>query len=208
MEIGFFQRGLYYLIALVISFSIHEFAHAYSAVKAGDNTPKMYGRLTLNPAAHLDPIGAIFLVIMAFIGFGIAWGKPVPVNPNNFKSPKKDDIVVSLSGIFMNFCIAFLAGLVLRFLGESIPKSAFLFFYILVNVNVWLAIFNLIPIPPLDGSHVLMHLLPYNTARAYANFVARYSMFIFLGFIFLLRTPFGLIIILPIEKLVKLFSGV
>ena len=196
--------GLYYLIALLISFTIHEFAHALAALRAGDDTAKRKGRLSLNPIDHLDPIGAIFLVIMAFMGFGIAWGKPVPINPGNFKNPKRDEIIVSLAGIFFNLCLATIAGLTFRYFNGIVPKSTAAFFLILTNVNVWLAVFNLIPIPPLDGSHVLMNLMPYKSARAYADFMARYGLFVFFGFLLVLMNTniLGSIIVFLVELII------
>ena len=143
------QRGIYFLIALLIGFSVHEYAHALIAYKCGDNTAKLEGRLTLNPAKHLDAVGAIFLLFMAFAGFGLAWGKPVPVNINNLNNPRRDEMLVSVAGICANLITALLAGLWVRLFSHSMPDSAIAFFVILVSVNVSLAIFNLIPIYPI-----------------------------------------------------------
>ena len=202
---GNIQYSIYFLLALLLALSIHEYAHALAAVRAGDNTPKRAGRLTLNPMAHLDIMGALFLVFMAFAEFGVAWGKPVPVNPNNFRNPKRDEFIVSIAGIFFNLCLAAFSGFMIRY--SSMPDSAVVFFQILIRVNVWLAIFNLIPIYPLDGSRILMLCLPYSKAMAYQNFMIRYNMMIFLGFILFLYSPFRVILTLPIEILTKLFGG-
>lgn len=138
---------LVYIISLVIALTIHEAAHAYSAYLAGDNTPKMMGRLTLNPLAHLDLWGSIFMLIA---GFG--WGKPVIVNPKNFTNPKMDYITTSLAGPVSNFLLAAILGLGLRFL--PLNDLWQIIFSIVIFFNLALMIFNLLPIPPLDGSKV------------------------------------------------------
>ena len=137
---------VYLFITLVISLSIHEFAHAYSAYRAGDDTAKRAGRMTVNPIAHFDIIGFIFLVLMAFSRFPFAYGKPVPVDPSNYKNPRRDDILVSLWGPLSNICLAIVSAIIFRFFKESSPESLLYFLLIMVQVNISLAIFNLIPI--------------------------------------------------------------
>lgn len=182
---------VYLFITLIISLSIHEFAHAYSAYRAGDSTAKLNGRMTINPIAHFDIIGFIFLLLMAFSSFPFAYGKPVPVDPSNYKNPRRDDILVSLWGPLSNICLAILCGILFRLFNQVVPMSVGYFLLIMVQVNICLAIFNLIPLYPLDGSHILINILPWQQAQAYQNFMARYFIYIFIGFIILINTPLG-----------------
>ncbi len=192
---GFLLFMLYRAPAVLLAISMHEFAHGYAAFKAGDPTAKLYGRLTINPLKHMDVMGTIFLFL-----FGFGWAKPVPVNPNNFKNPKKDDIVVSLAGITVNF-ILFLLSMLLsvivgRFLYRNPLNSGAIYNYFLnaqsdgffvqlipeyaeallpfiktpwllhiqrillhsMLINLGLCLFNILPLPPLDGFHVLNQL--------------------------------------------------
>jgi len=136
------------LAALLVAITIHEFAHAWTANYYGDPTAKLMGRLSFNPLVHLDLIGTIFLLVA---GFG--WGKPVMVNPNNFKNPKLDNITVSLAGPMSNLLLAVILGIILRFV--PLPGNVSSILVIIVFFNLVLMIFNLIPIPPLDGSKIL-----------------------------------------------------
>lgn len=151
---------IYILPAILPAISLHEFAHGYMSYRLGDNTPKMDGRLTLNPFKHLDPWGTLCLVV-----FRMGWAKPVRINVRNYKKPKRDIILVSLAGPVMNFILAFIS-LVLYGLfwknGSSHAVAAYLENVCLYSavVNVGLGVFNLIPIPPLDGSNVLGELFP------------------------------------------------
>lgn len=140
-------------LALVISLSIHEFAHAYISMKLGDYTAKYLGRVTLNPTAHLDPVGTVLLLIA---GFG--WGKPVPFNPLNLKNPKRDAALISIAGPMSNFILA----VVFSIFAHIFPQSSLLggFVYLVVYFNLALGIFNLIPIHPLDGFKVVNGILP------------------------------------------------
>ena len=151
------------LPGIIIALTVHEFAHGYAAFVLGDNTAKKAGRLTLNPLAHIDPWGFVALMIA---GFG--WAKPVPVNPSKFKNPVRDDIIVSLAGITANIILAFLFTGILKFemtyAPELFENTWGQLFYAFLTYSIWinliLCFFNLIPLPPLDGSHVLMHMLP------------------------------------------------
>ena len=135
----------------LLGISIHEFSHGLAADRLGDNTPRLQGRLTLNPAKHLDPIGFLCLLV-----FGFGWAKPVMINPRNFKNPRRDDAIVSLAGPISNFLIAFLfMGLIKLTINTSLSPTAIDVFYGTVMVNLMLMVFNLIPIPPLDWHHIL-----------------------------------------------------
>ncbi|MCX6719808.1 MAG: site-2 protease family protein, partial [Candidatus Staskawiczbacteria bacterium] len=144
----------------------HELAHGYVAYGLGDPTAKYEGRLTLNPLKHLDPFGSIILPLLLFIAgspFLFGWAKPVPINPYNFTDKKYGEIKVSIAGPASNFALAIFFGLILRFIPNIFlfgnPGIAIALSYI-VAINIWLGVFNLIPIPPLDGSWILFSFLP------------------------------------------------
>jgi Zn-dependent protease len=158
------QSTIFFLLALVISIPFHEFCHAWSAYELGDSTARRMGRMTLNPIAHFDPLGALMILFMAIAGFGIGWGKPVPVNPYNLRgNPRVSMGLTSAAGPFSNLFLAAVFAIPLR-LGLHLPNLLGQFLGILVIVNVSLALFNLIPLPPLDGFGVLQGLL--GTVRA------------------------------------------
>lgn len=150
-----------WLVAILFSLTVHEFAHAFAATMQGDPTAKLMGRLTFNPMAHIDTMGFLSLLL---VGFG--WGKPVPVNPVYFKNKRWGDTLVALAGPLANFISIVIFGIILRIMISTTNLSpnnlliSFLFFMIMINVV--LGIFNLIPLPPLDGSHILFDLLPSN----------------------------------------------
>ncbi len=158
-------------VVLLFSCCVHEFAHAWTANMCGDDTARLSGRMTLNPVVHIDPIGTIVFPLMAIISgipFLFGWAKPVPVNPSRFHNYRRDDIIVSMSGIVSNLLLAFLAATMLRsiyvFWGGQFASPVIFILRYLMLINVVLAVFNLIPIPPLDGSRVLYHYLPLRTA--------------------------------------------
>lgn len=181
---------------IVIAMVIHEFSHARVAYALGDYTPKMDGRLTLNPAAHVDLIGLIMLFLVHF-----GWAKPVRINPMNFSNPRRDDILVSLAGPASNLITAFVFTIILVMLVKlhvSFTEGLLVVFQLIIVYNINFAIFNMLPIPPLDGSHILRNLLPYNLAQAYAQ-LERYS-FIFL--IIILATPILSYVFVPLQRFI------
>lgn len=148
-----------FLLALVISISFHECAHAWSSYELGDTTARRMGRLTLNPLVHFDPLGALMLVYMAVAGRGLGWGKPVPVNPQNLRGNRRVSMgLTAAAGPFSNLVLAALAAIPLR-LGLHLPGVVAQILLTLVVTNVSLAVFNLLPIPPLDGFSVVQGLL-------------------------------------------------
>lgn len=188
---------LFQIVAFIFAISVHESAHAWMANLRGDPTARMLGRITLNPIKHIDPVGTVLLPLIAMLtGFPLlGWAKPTPVNPKNFQNPVLDDILTAVVGPISNFAVVTLATIVLAGialvsnLGRSIihflpfvypnrldlltsqttsilmPIS--LFIYEVAIINIVLGVFNLIPVPPLDGSHVLRHLLPDPAQRVY-----------------------------------------
>lgn len=146
---------LLFLPGILLGISVHEFSHGYAAVKLGDNTPLLQGRITLNPLSHLDPLGFLCLLL-----FGFGWAKPVMVNNRNFKNPRRDDAIVSLAGPAANFLVAALFTFFMKLAYTFLPYtlSNQIIFEVLrgtVYINLVLMVFNLIPIPPLDGHHIL-----------------------------------------------------
>lgn len=181
---------------LIIAMVIHEYAHARTADALGDPTPRMMGRLTLNPVAHIDPVGLIMLFLVRF-----GWAKPVIIDPRHFKNPRRDDILVSLAGPAANLVTAFLTLVVLLTYHHVAGRSslgAYQVLQLIIIYNINFAIFNLIPLPPLDGSHVLAQLLPGRLAYEYVR-LERYS---FLILIVLIMTPVLSMIFIPLQRFI------
>lgn len=178
---------IFSLVILLFSVIAHELAHGYMAYSLGDPTAKYAGRLTLNPLKHLDPFGSIILPLLLFLmqsPFLFGWAKPVPINPNNFSGQKYGEIKVSIAGPASNLFLALIFGLVLRFIPPSMllaNSGIEIALSYIVYINIWLAIFNLIPIPPLDGSWILFNLLPASAER-FKMFFRQYG-FIILMFL-------------------------
>lgn len=191
------------LPGLVIAMVIHEYSHARVAYALGDYTPRLQGRLTLNPAAHVDPIGLLMLFVAHF-----GWAKPVQINPMNFSNPRRDDILVSLAGPASNLIVAFVALIILVLMAKfdfPLSEGLLVVFNLIIIYNINFAIFNMLPIPPLDGSHILRNLLPYELARAYEG-LERYS-FIFL--ILIIATPILHYVFVPMQKFIfGIFQGI
>jgi len=176
--------------------TVHEFAHGFIAHKLGDPTAKSLGRVSLNPFVHLDPIGTLMILL---IGFG--WGKPVPFNPLYFKNPKKDAALVSLAGPAANILLAVLFALIGRLV--NLPLVNFVVFGA-VFYNLMLALFNLLPIHPLDGFKIVLGILPPNLAADFAE-LAPYGLYIL---IFLMLTPLlDMLVGVPLNFLTNLFLG-
>lgn len=198
------------VISFLIALTVHEYAHARSALAAGDETAKRAGRVSLNPIDHLDPVGTIMFVFTMLNGFGIAWGKPVPVNPNNFKSPRWDNLKVSIWGPISNLITATVFGLVYRFVRIPILDAGYESYASLLEMivlfNLMLAFFNMIPVPPLDGSHVLSSLLPPEKARKYDDVMGRYGLIILLALLF--TRIIGMVIMPPVFFFFTLITGV
>lgn len=169
----------------LFAITIHEYAHGWMALRKGDPTAYHAGRLTLNPLPHLDLFGTLMLF---FVGFG--WAKPVPVDPRNLRNPLKDNFWIALAGPASNMLSALMFGIIIRIVGldaliyDGTSISAILTRMLIfaMQINIILAVFNLIPIPPLDGSHILEALLPYEARRTYYQ-VQRYGPFILMGII-------------------------
>jgi Zn-dependent protease len=206
---------------LLFSVVVHEVAHALVAKWEGDDTAFRLGRVTLNPIPHLDPMGSLIVPLFLYLlpgDFVFGWAKPVPVNPGNFRDPKWSDIRVSLAGIAANLILAFISTVALVvilkvdvYLGASSPFLGVLFqaasFGLLINLI--LAFFNLIPIPPLDGSHVVFHLLPRHLAMKYRD-LGRYGIGILMLLLFFFPGSFE-ILLWPVRLLVsvaEMFIGI
>lgn len=193
-----------WLIAFVVAITVHEFAHAKSAEIAGDATPRAHGRVTLNPVAHYDPIGSTL-----FLLFGFGWAKPVPVNPRAFRSPRRDAILVSLWGPLSNFITAALFALPVRLglLGSYTMPAV-----VIMYANLMLGFFNLIPVGPLDGAHVLEGLLSVRANMRLAAFYQRNQMWLLLAVLIIFFVPavgnlvFGVIGI-PAQVMLAVLAG-
>jgi len=184
-------QAIILVVVLIISVVVHEVAHAWQARREGDDTAERLGRITLNPIPHLDPLGSVIIPLVLAMSGGVifGWAKPVPVNPANYRSYVAGDIRVSLAGIVSNLGLALvatlLAGLVLQLFGASgIATLVYQALDYMIFINLLLAFFNLIPIPPLDGSHVLAHLLPAEIAQKYRQ-LGQYGLVLVMAFIFL-----------------------
>lgn len=188
---------IFQIAVLLMSVVIHEFAHGWMASYLGDQTAKYAGRLTLNPIKHLDIWGSFvipFLLVMSGSPIVFGWAKPVPYNPYNLRDQKYGSAKVAIAGPAANFLVALVFGLAMRFLPEQILISSGLYqiFSLIVLLNLLLAVFNLVPIPPLDGSKVLFSFLP-SSLDDVKMFLERYGMFLLLFFIF-----FAFELIIPI----------
>lgn len=184
--------SIFVIVALILSIVIHEVSHGYVAAILGDPTARLAGRLTLNPLKHLDPLGSVIipgLLVLTGAQILFGWAKPVPYNPYNLRNQRWGEAMVAGAGPLVNILIAVIFGLLVRFADVFSLSPMFIqLAAFVVYINILLAFFNLIPIPPLDGSKVLKSILPYNLAQSYAgleHFMARYGLIAVFGFIFL-----------------------
>jgi len=175
-------------LILIIAITIHEFSHGLVADKLGDPTPRSFGRLTLNPLAHADLVGTILLPLLsAMTGIPtIGWAKPVPIDQFNFRHPKRDIILTSLAGPTSNFLIALFVSIIC-----NIFHIYNIFVYVFILINLSLAIFNLIPIPPLDGSKIFLNLLPPESSQKWEKAFERYGFILLIIIVFLPIGPSG-----------------
>lgn len=187
------ERIVLVAIFLLVGFPVHEFAHAATAYLLGDATAKHFGRLTLNPAAHFDPLGGLMLVLSVLVGgFVIGWAKPTPVNPANLRDRRNGEVVVALAGPVSNFLMAVVGAAVVRLvvgLEIAIPAALGTILLLFVFYNVALMIFNLIPVPPLDGSTLLFRFLDPRTAWQLRPILNQYGFLIILVFVFTAGRP-------------------
>jgi Zn-dependent protease len=185
---------LFFAVALLLAITVHEFAHAWVANYLGDPTAKKAGRVTLNPIAHLDPLGTIMLLLVRF-----GWGKPVPINPNNFKNPRLGSALTALAGPTSNFLLANLIALVYK-LGNFSGSTFGTFLIVAIYMNLVLMVFNLLPIPPLDGSKFFALFFPVLEDRK----IEQYGPFILIAFILVGGTTF----ILPVIQFFLQVMGI
>ncbi len=218
------QDAVLISIFLLLAFPVHELAHAFVAYRLGDGTAKVFGRLTLNPIVHFDPFGGLLLVITALSGSGLlfGWAKPTPVNPSNLRDRRNGEVAVALAGPASNLIMACIGALVFRILFaagvfdpgtiDSVNDPRVLLFNVLtlfVEINIVLAIFNLIPVPPLDGSALLFRVISPMTAWRIRPVLAQYGSIILLGTIFLLFfSPLGNVLGTLINDVTKLLLGI
>lgn len=189
------------LLAVIVAITVHEFAHALVAYRAGDDTAKQAGRLSLNPVDHFDLIGSLMLL---FVGFG--WAKPVPTNPSRFRNYRRDSILVAAAGPISNLLVVTALGLLIRFgIADSFSRIGWMVLLSMIFMNLGLGFFNLIPIPPLDGSHILMGILPPEQARTYARTIGQYGFMILIVLLF--TGAAGALIGPPISWFLRLVTG-
>ena len=212
------REAMLWIIPIMLAVILHEVAHGYAALKLGDTTARDMGRLTLNPIPHIDPVGTIIIplaLVLLHTGFVFGYARPVPVNFHRLKNPKRDMILVAASGPLTNLILAGAAAVVLRFvffmdpnlftyvlnpsltdsLGVSMIATALHILFYLLLLSVVLALFNLIPVPPLDGGRIVTGLLPDDTARSYAK-IEPFGIFIVIGLILLFQKMFTVLIFL------------
>lgn len=200
--------SVFYIVILIMSVVVHEVSHGLAAYYLGDMTAKNQGRLTLNPLKHLEWFGSVILPLLLIItnaGFVIGWARPVPYNPRNLSNQKWGPAIVACAGVLANFFLVASFALIFHYVGfAGIQDLAFNKIILeIIFINLLLGIFNLIPIPPLDGGHILLSLLPYRFYK-FKEIVETYSIFIFLGFAIVIWPYFSPVVFF----LFKLITGI
>lgn len=205
------QTFIINLVVIILSITLHEFGHAISADRLGDDTPRRQGRITLWPDKHFDMLGFIMILFTTLFGFGLGWGKPVQVDSRHFRNPRRDMLIVAICGPVMNLLLAIVAGLILRFVLPGHPEwivsisGQFAFSFLLINLS--LMFFNLIPIHPLDGGKILSSLLPYDQSVRFDRFMWQWGPMILLLTCFTGGSILGSILSPAVMSSVRLLIG-
>lgn len=201
------MTSIFSLAILIMSIVVHEVSHGLAALWQGDRTAEYQGRLTLNPIKHIDPIGSIVVPLLCALLPGslmFGWAKPVPYNPYNLKNGRTSEFLVAFAGPLSNILIAFLCALFLRSFGAGLPQATVMILATTILINIVLALFNLVPLPPLDGSKVLSNLLPFEMSQKLNHFYNAYGLMATLIFIFFIWQYF----VPVIYWVYRLFVGV
>lgn len=205
MDIG----AIFSIVILILSVIVHEVAHGYVADLNGDPTARLAGRLTLNPIPHIDLMGSILLpVLLIFSGSKaiIGWAKPVPYNPYNLRNQKWGTFAVAIAGVSANFLIAIIFGLIIRFLAPSLPQSFIDISKMIIYINIFLGVFNILPIPPFDGSKILLALVP-KWFYPIEEFAERNFFLVIFAVLFLFPSVLAPIVDFLASGLFRLFTG-
>lgn len=203
------------IVALIVSIILHEMAHGYAANALGDPTARLQGRLSPNPLVHIDPLGSVIIpALLLFSNAGIlfGWAKPVPYNPYNFTNQKWGEALVAAAGPATNLLLALIFSIIVRSAGALELSASFIQISVyIVYINILLAIFNMIPLPPLDGSKILMAILPYRAQMKYRNFaglIEQYGLFAMFAFIFIFLNFFSGPFFVFVSTIVEFATGV
>jgi Zn-dependent protease len=203
------------ILALIISIILHEMAHGYAANALGDPTARLQGRLSPNPLVHIDPLGSVILPAILFLtqaGFLFGWAKPVPYNPYNLKNQRWGEALVAAAGPATNLLLAVIFAIFIRLSDVfALPGAYLQIFWYIVYINILLALFNMIPIPPLDGSKILTSVLPYHAQvqyRRFAQIMEQYGLFAMFAFIFIFIYLFSDPFFGFVSSIVRLLTGI
>ena len=188
MDQGVIFNWVQTMVVLIVAITIHEFGHAFAADRLGDNTPRSQGRISINPIDHLDPIGTLMMAVSTYTGFGIGWGKPVQFNPGNLRRPRWDPLIIAIAGPITNIIQALVFTTALHLCEAQswvqVGSKGEQFLLTGIWINLALVFFNMIPIPPLDGSKVVSALLPINQAQAYDRLMGTFGLLLFFALAF------------------------